>query len=89
MPPNIIYSENSNIFAKYNHPKCEDYVQYNTILEISDKGKEPVSVSLKFVGIRPCVAPQPPDTHSLKAEDLMALNRKLIKWLKKYGYYMH
>jgi len=49
----VIYEEESVLFAKYYHPKSDDYSEYITKILIKDSGKTPVQMNLKFNGIPP------------------------------------
>jgi hypothetical protein len=49
----VIYEEESVLFAKYYHPKSDDYLEYITKILIKDSGKTPVQMNLKFDGILP------------------------------------
>lgn len=82
----IIYEEKTILTAKYSHPKSDDYLEYCTLLTIKDSGKNPIDMLLKFVGIYPFAAPMPPEQHSIKADSVLDLCLKVIRWFKKYGY---
>ena len=83
---NIIYKEQAEIYAKYNHPQSEDFLEYISMVVIKDSGKQPITMTLKFVGMHPSFAPMPPEKHTIKAKDTIDLILKLTKWFRKYGY---
>ena len=82
----ILYEENSLLIAKYYHPKSDDYLDYKTKIIIKDSGKTPIQMKFKFDGIPPGFAPMPPEEHTIKASNIIELNLKIKRWLKKYGY---
>ena len=82
----IIYTEKSFLYAKYDHPGSQDYLEYESIIEIKDAGKEPITTKLKFCGTVPYAAPMPPNTHTIKAESIHSLHVKIARWLNKFGY---
>ena len=82
----IIYEETRILTAKYYHPKSDDYLDYISKIQIKDSGKNPVEMNLKFNGIRPFVAPMPPEEHTIKAPAILDLCVKVKNWFKKYGY---
>ena len=57
----IIYEEEITLIAKYYHPKSDDYLDYKSRIQIKEKGKMPVVITLKFIGIPPFAAPMPPE----------------------------
>ena len=81
-----IYQEKSILTSKYNHPKSDDYLDYQTTVLIKKSGKNPVQMVLEFDGIPPFVAPMPPKRHEIKAPSVLELFVKLARWFKKYGY---
>ena len=82
----IIYKERPTVFAKYNHPQSDDFLDYKATIQIRDSGKQPITMDLKFDGIFPSFAPMPPEEHTIKATDIVDLCVKLKKWFGKYGY---
>jgi len=82
----LIYEENMVLIAKYYHPKSDEYLHYNYIIQIHKSKKNPVQIILTFKGIQPYVAPMPPENYKIKASSILDLYLKLAKWLKKYGY---
>ena len=48
----IIYKEQSEIYAKYCHPKSGDFLQYKSTVVIKDSGQQPITQKLKFDGIQ-------------------------------------
>ena len=56
------------------------------IIGFSRYGKQPITMTLKFVGMHPSFAPMPPEKHTIKAKDTIDLILKLTKWFGKYGY---
>jgi len=82
----IIYKEKPDIFAKYYHPQSEDFLEYKSTIQIKNTGKQPITLKLKFAGMYPSFAPMPPETHTIKAENLIDLYLKLKRWFSKYGY---
>ena len=82
----VIYEEKSVLFAKYYHPKSDDYLEYITKILIKDSGKTPVQMNLTFDGILPSFAPMPPNEHIIRAKSIIDLSLKIKRWLKKYGY---
>jgi len=82
----IIYEEKRILNAKYNHPKSDDYLTYLSTIRIKDSGKNPIEIEIKFDGIRPYMAPMPPEEHIIKAPAILDLYSKLAKWFKKHGY---
>ncbi len=81
----IIYEDRPIVYAKFDHPQSEDYIEYKSIIHIKDSGKEPVTIQLEFAGIPP-FGPMPPEKHTIKAENLIELYVKLGRWLRKFGY---
>jgi len=82
----IIYKENPDIYAKYYHPQSGDFLEYKSTIQIKSTGKQPITMKLKFDGMYPSFAPMPPETHTIKAENLIDLYLKLNRWFSKYGY---
>ena len=82
---NIIYEDRPTVHAKFNHPQSQDYIEYKSIIQITDSGKKPITIQLEFTGTPP-FAPMPPDKHVIKASNLIELYVKLEKWLRKYGF---
>ena len=82
----VIYKEESVLFARYFHPKSEDFLEYKAKIAITGSGKTPIQMDLKFDGILPSVAPMPPREYSIKAKSILDLSVKVKRWLKKYGY---
>jgi len=83
---NLIYEDRPEVFAKYYHPQSDEFLEYESIIQIKDMGKQPVSIHLKFTGLPPSFAPMPPDQHTIKAKDIIDLYLKLKRWFGKYGY---
>ncbi len=81
----IIYQDKSIVYAKFDHPQSDDYIEYKSILKIIDSGKQPISIQLEFTGIPP-FAPMPPEKHVIKAENVIELCVKLGRWFGKFGY---
>jgi len=67
----------------------KEFVHYASTITITDAGKSPVSIKLKFEGILPFLAPPPPEEHTISAPSVVELFRKLERWLRKYGYTFH
>ena len=82
----IIYEDRPTVYAKFNHPQSDDYIEYSSIIQIKDSGKQPISIQLKFTGIPSSFAPMPPDEHIIKAPNIIELYVKLERWLEKFGY---
>jgi len=82
----IVYQEKTDLVVKFNHPKCMEYLHYNTIITIKDSGKTPIETYLKFDDIYPYMAPMPPEEHKIKASSITDLYSKLARWFRKYGY---
>ena len=82
----ILYKEESLIFAKYNHRQSDDFLEYKSTIQIKDTGKQPVIMKLNFDGIHPSFAPMPPEEHTIKAANIIELFSKLGRWFHKYGY---
>ena len=38
----IIYEDRPTVYAKFNHPQSQDYIEYKSIIQIIDSGKQPV-----------------------------------------------
>ena len=83
--PTIIYEDKPTIYAKFNHSQSQDYIEYKSIIQITDSGKQPISIQLEFTGI-PSYAPMPPDKHVIKASILIELYVKLERWFGKFGF---
>jgi len=49
-------------------------------------GKNPIEIVVKFDGILAFVGIMPPKEHTFKAQSILALHLKIVRWLKKYGY---
>ncbi|NQZ58768.1 MAG: hypothetical protein HRT88_15050 [Lentisphaeraceae bacterium] len=82
----IIYTEDSYLFAKYDHPQSHDLLEYKSNIEIKDSGKKPITMNLKFCGTYPYATPMPPEEHQVKAENILDLHLKISRWFKKFGY---
>ncbi len=82
----IIYEEKSILTAKYYHPKSYDYLEYISIINIKDSGKNPIEMIVKFIGIIPFVGIMPPKEYTFRSPSILELHRKIVRWLKKYGY---
>jgi len=85
----ILYEEKTELSAKHHHPRSEDYLNYESTIRIKDRGKQPVEMNLKFIGIIPLVGAMPPKEHTIKASSIVELHLKLKRWLWKYGYAIH
>lgn len=83
---NLIYEDQPEVYAKYYHPQSDEFLEYESIIQIRDRGKQPVSIQLKFSGLPPSFAPMPPEQHIIKAKDIIDLYLKLRRWFGKYGY---
>ena len=81
----IIYEDKPTIYAKFNHPQSQDHIEYKSIIQITDSGKQPISIQLEFTGI-PSYAPMSPDKHVIKASNLIELYVKLERWFGKFGF---
>ena len=84
---NVIYRSKDDVVARFMHAK--EFVHYTSTIKIMDTGKNPVSITLKFDGIPPFLAPMPPEEHTVSAPTIVELFRKLERWLKKHGYTFH
>jgi len=84
----VLYEEKSSILAKYNHSRAREYVDYDVEIEIKSNRKKPVEMRIVFSGIIPGYVPMPPRTHTFKAASIIDLQSKLIRWFKKYGYFL-
>ena len=84
--PKVIHNEAGRLFFRYLHPKCDETLGYDYDLAISESGKAPVEMRLKFKGIYPYVAPMPPEEISIKAKTVGALFEKVVKSFRKHGY---
>ena len=82
----IIYEEETELFARFNHPKCQEGLSYQAKIRIMDSGKFPVELTLTFNGIYPYGPPMPPEEHEIKATSIMDLYSKVLRWFRKYGY---
>jgi len=83
---NLIYEDRPIVYAKYYHPKSDDFLEYESLIQIRDMGQKPVSIQLEFIGMPPSFSPMPPERHVIKAKDIIDLYLKLRKWFGKYGY---
>ena len=81
----IIYEDQPIVYAKFDHPQSDDYIEYKSILQIKDSGKQPISIQLEFTGTPP-FSPMPPEKHVIKASDVIELYVKLGRWFGKFGY---
>ncbi len=84
----VIYEEKSILTAKYHHPKSDDFLDYISIIKIKDSGKNPIEMALKFDGILPFVGIMPPKEHTFRAPSILELHLQIVRWLKKYGYFL-
>ncbi|MBM4056501.1 MAG: hypothetical protein FJ264_17915 [Planctomycetes bacterium] len=82
----IIYEEETQLYARFDHPKCREGLSYQAKMRIMDTGKLPVELTLTFNGIYPYGAPMPPEEHEIKATLIMDLYSKVLRWFRKYGY---
>ena len=80
---NIIYETEENIYAK-EMPHGE-WIEYQAVIKIRDKGKQPVSIEMTFEGIQP-FAIELPTTHKIRAENLTQAYVKVVKFLESYGF---
>lgn len=81
----IIYEDRPTVYAKFNHPQSDDYIEYKSIIQIADSGKQRITIQLEFTGTPP-FGSMPPDKHIIKAPNLIELYVKLDRWLGKFGY---
>jgi hypothetical protein len=81
----IIYEDKPTIYAKFNHPQSQDYIEYKSIIQITASGKQPITIQLEFTGT-PSYAPMPPYKHVIKASNLIELYVKLERWFGKFGF---
>jgi hypothetical protein len=72
----IIYEDRPTVYAKFNHPQSDDYIEYKSIIQIADSGKQPITIQLEFTGV-PLFGQMPPDKHIIKAPNLIELYVKL------------
>ncbi len=84
-----IYQEKSCIYAKYCHPKSDEFLEYDTTLQIKDSGKQPIVIEMKYSTYPTSFAPMPPEEHIIRAKDITELVLKLNRWFSKYGYKMY
>ena len=82
----ILYTEDSYLFAKYDHPQAHEFLEYKSKIVIKDSGKKPITLKLKFCGTYPYATPMPPEKHEVKAETILELHLKVARWFKKFGY---
>ena len=82
----IIYSEKSRLIAKYKHPQSNEHIEYKTLIEVKDQGKQPVSIKMQYDTFPTGYSPMPPEEHTVRAKDILELYKKLDRWLYKYGY---
>ena len=82
----ILYQEQNSFYAKFHHPQSEDWLEYISVIQVKDLGKQPVVMKLKFSGMHPSFAPMPPEEHTIRAGNLIDLYLKLKRWFGKYGY---
>ena len=82
----IIYQEENILTIKYYKPKFYEYMEYDTTIKIKDSGKNKIEMFLSFDGTPPGIGVMPPEEHTIKASSILELHRKLVRWLKKYGY---
>ena len=73
----IIYQEKSRIYAKYYYPKSDEFLEYDTTLQIKDSGKQPVVIKMKYATFPTSFAPMPPVEHIIRAKDFVELVLKL------------
>jgi hypothetical protein len=83
---NIIYEENNTLLVKYYKPKFREYLEYDTNIRIKDSGKNPIEIALSFYGTPPDIGIMPPEEHIIRAPSILELQRKIVRWFKKYGY---
>ena len=82
----IIYEEETQLYARFDHPKCREGLSYQAKIRIMVSGKFPVELTLTFNGIYPYGPPMPPEKHEIKATSIMDLYSKVLRWFRKYGY---
>ena len=49
----IIYEDRPTVYAKFDHPQSQDYIEYKSIIQIKDSGKQPVTIQLEFTDTPP------------------------------------
>jgi len=42
----IIYEDRPTVYAKFNHPQSQDYIEYKSIIQITNSGKQPITIQL-------------------------------------------
>ena len=81
-----VYEEEGILIAKFHHPKSDDFLEYTYSVKIKNSGKNPIEMNVKFVGILPFVGVMLPKEHTIRASSVLELHKKIVRWLKKYGY---
>ena len=79
---NVIFESKERILGVV--PRANDWVEYSCILKVKDGGKYPVSLDMTFRPPHPFIVNMPLE-HSIKAESISNLYRKVVKFLAKYG----
>jgi hypothetical protein len=83
----VVYSEYDSVEGRLGkHP---DFIHYDVELEIKDGVKTPVSLHLQFQPPYPFAGPVPKEKHTIKAKSVTQAYSKLVRWLKRYGYWIH
>ena len=80
---NVIYETEELIHAK-EMPRGE-WIEYQAVIKIRDKGKQPVSIDMTFDSIQPFAIELPP-THKIRAENLTQAFVKVVKFFRRYGF---
>lgn len=79
----IIYEEKTQLYARFDHPKCRESLSYQAKMRIMDNSKLPIELTLTFNGIYPYGLPMPPEEHEIKATSIMDLYLKVLRWFRK------
>jgi len=79
---NIVFQSKEMIYGYL--PKDHEWIRYEGILLIKDKGKSPVEMEMKFIPPHPPWFKMPLDK-AIRAQNVTELYAKIVKFFKQYG----
>ena len=79
---NVVYESKEKVLGVV--PRANDWVEYTCVLKVKNGGNMPVSLDMQFVPPHPFSINMPLE-HSIRAESISNLYRKVIKFFAKYG----
>jgi hypothetical protein len=83
---NIIYEEETELTVRLDNQRGKEFLNFGSQIRIKGSGKTPVEMCLTFDGPPPFAAPMPPGKYTIKAESVVDLYQKTLRWLRRNGY---